>query len=30
MATDVTGTEGKRSVLARQGARYPTAAAERG
>ena len=30
VATDVTGTEGKRSVLARCGARYPTAAAERG
>ena len=30
MATDVTGTEGKRSVLARCGARYPTAAAEQG
>ena len=25
MATDVTGTEGQRSVLARCGARYPTA-----
>ena len=29
VATDVTGTGGKRSVLARCGARYPTAAAER-
>ena len=29
VATDVTGTEGRRSVLARCGARYPTAAAER-
>ena len=29
-ATDVTGTAGQRSDLARCGARYPTAAAERG
>ena len=30
MATDVTGTGGQRSDLARDGARYPTAAAEQG
>ena len=30
VATDVTGTGGQRSDLARRGARYPTAAAEQG